>query len=128
MRLLLDTHLLIWAANEPENLSAEAIEFITNRQNTLMFSVASLWEVAIKQKLQRSDFYVDPSVLRRGLLETGYEELTITAQHAIAVAELPVFHKDPFDRILVAQAWVEGILFLTGDRHLMSYPGSIRLV
>ncbi|MCQ4632310.1 type II toxin-antitoxin system VapC family toxin [Shinella sp. CPCC 100929] len=128
MRLLIDTHLLIWAAEGPERLSAEAVTMMADQDNVLVFSVASLWEVAIKQTLNRPDFSVDASLLRHGLVQSGYEELTINAAHAIAVAGLPSIHNDPFDRMLVAQARTEGLLLLTADRRLASYPGPIRLV
>ncbi|WP_439617028.1 type II toxin-antitoxin system VapC family toxin [Shinella sp.] len=128
MRLLIDTHLLIWAAEGPERLSAEAVTMMADQDNVLVFSVASIWEVAIKQTLNRPDFSVDASLFRRGLVQSGYEELTINAAHAIAVAGLPSIHNDPFDRMLVAQARTEGLLLLTADRRLASYPGPIRLV
>jgi PIN domain nuclease of toxin-antitoxin system len=128
MRLLIDTHLLIWAADGIERLSAEAIELMDDPENVLIFSVASIWEVAIKQTLSRSDFFADASLMRRGLLESGYEELPINAAHAIAVANLPGIHNDPFDRMLIAQAGTEGLLLLTADRRLAAYPGPVRLV
>ncbi|WLR93915.1 type II toxin-antitoxin system VapC family toxin [Shinella zoogloeoides] len=128
MRLLIDTHLLIWAADGIERLSAEAIELMGDPENVLIFSVASIWEVAIKQTLSRSDFSADASLMRRGLLESGYEELPINAAHAIAVANLPGIHNDPFDRMLIAQAGTEGLLLLTADRRLAAYPGPVRLV
>lgn len=128
MRLLIDTHLLIWAAEGPERLSAEAVTMMADQDNVLVFSVASLWEVAIKQTLNRPDFSVDASLFRHGLVQSGYEELTINAAHAIAVAGLPSIHNDPFDRMLIAQARTEGLLLLTADRRLASYPGPIRLV
>ena len=93
-----------------------------------MFSVVSLWEIAIKFALGRPDFQVDPRVLRRGLLDNGYRELPITADHALATAGLPPIHKDPFDRLLVAQATVDGIVLLTADQIVARYPGPIRLV
>ncbi|ANH03785.1 MULTISPECIES: type II toxin-antitoxin system VapC family toxin [Shinella] len=128
MRLLIDTHLLIWAAEGIERLSAEAVKLMGDQDNVLVFSAASIWEVAIKQALNRQDFSVDASLLRRGLIESGYEELPIAAAHAIAVADLPGIHNDPFDRMLIAQARTEGLLLLTADRRLASYPGPIRLV
>lgn len=128
MNLLLDTHVLLWAAVEPDKLSAEAVEWITNDANRLYFSAASLWEVVIKNSLQRPDFRVDPHLLRRGLLDNGYNELAISARHTLGVAHLPSFHKDPFDRILVAQAEAEGFLLLTADDRVAQYPGPIRRV
>jgi PIN domain nuclease of toxin-antitoxin system len=128
MRLLIDTHLLLWAAEGPERLSAEAVSLMADQDNVLVFSVASIWEIAIKQTLNRHDFSADASLVRRGLIESGYEELAINATHAIAVADLPNIHSDPFDRMLVAQARTEGLLLLTADQRLASYTGPVRLV
>jgi len=128
MKLLLDTHLLLWAAHEPRRLSRAARAVIENPENELLFSSASLWEVVIKQSLGRPDFRVDARALRRGLLENGYTEVPITSEHAIHTAHLPSNHKDPFDRILVAQAVVEGVTLLTTDRNLARYPGPIQKI
>ena len=126
MKLLLDTHMLLWAAGEPDRLPLSAVAEIENASNDLLFSPASLWEVAIKRGLGRDDFTVDPRLLRRGLLDNGYQELPITSEHAVAIDGLPPIHKDPFDRILVAQAMVEGITLLTVDDVVAHYPGPIR--
>ena len=128
MKLLLDSHLLLWAAGQNERLSAEARTLLDDPANELVFSAASLWEITIKRGLGRADFQVDPRLLRRGLLDNGYAELPISSQHAIAVDTLPPLHKDPFDRLLVAQAQVEGLLLLTHDSEVAAYPGPIRLV
>lgn len=128
MKLLLDTHLLLWAAAEPHRLSPEARQFIENPEYELFFSATSLWEVAIKRGLGRDDFRVDPRLLRRGLIDNGYSELVIDSAHAVAVDGLPPIHKDPFDRILVAQAWTEGITLLTADPLVAQYPGPVQRV
>ncbi len=128
MNLLLDTHVLLWAAAEPRRLSPEAAELIGDSHNSLYFSAASLWEVVIKNGLGRPDFHVDPHLLRRGLIDNGYLELPISSQHTLAVSHLPDIHKDPFDRILVAQAESEGFLLLTADELVARYPGPIRQV
>ena len=128
MKFLLDTHLLLWAAGQPEKLSATALELIENRENELLFSAASLWEVTIKAALGRDDFRVKPRLLRRGLLDNGYGEVPVTSMHAVEVGNLPAIHKDPFDRILVAQAQVEGVVLLTSDDTVSQYPGDIRRV
>ncbi|MCP1275005.1 type II toxin-antitoxin system VapC family toxin [Gluconobacter albidus] len=128
MKLLLDTHLLLWAAGEPDRLSVRARSLMEDQDNDLVFSAASLWEVTIKAGLGRADFQVDPHLLRRGLIENGYEELPVTGQHALAVGQLPDVHRDPFDRILVAQATVEGLLLLTHDPLVQAYPGPIEAV
>lgn len=127
MHLLLDTHLLLWAAGLPERLPPDARQLIEARENTPVFSAASLWEITIKRRLGRDDFRVNPEVLRRGLLENGYEELAIQSVHALAVGHLPDLHKDPFDRMLVAQAATEGMLLLTADVVVAKYPGPIHL-
>jgi PIN domain nuclease of toxin-antitoxin system len=128
MKLLLDTHLLLWAAGEPRRLSKQARALINSPGNELLFSAASLWEVAIKRGLGREDFKVDARLLRRGLLDNGYGELPIMSDHVVAIDGLPPTHKDPFDRILVAQATVEGITLLTIDSLVSQYPGPIRTV
>jgi PIN domain nuclease of toxin-antitoxin system len=99
---------------------------IDDARNQLMVSAASLWEIAIKSGLGRADFRADPRLLRRGLLDNGYDELAITSEHAVAIANLPPIHKDPFDRLLVAQSAVEGILLLTADPIVAQYPGPVR--
>ena len=94
----------------------------------LLFSAASLWEVAIKQGLGRADFQADARLLRRGLIDNGYLELAISGAHAVFTSSLSPIHKDPFDRILVAQATVEGIVLLTTDEIVARYPGPVRKV
>ena len=128
MKYLLDTHLLLWAAGTPERLSAAARNLLDDPGNLLVFSAASLWEITIKNSLGRADFQVNARVLRRGLLDNGYEELSITSAHAVAVDALPPLHKDPFDRLLVAQATVEGIVLLSADALVAQYPGPVQLV
>ena len=128
MRLLLDTHLLLWAAIPSPHLSASARLLIDDRDNELLFSAASLWEIAIKSALRRPDFPVEPLPFRRNLLNNGYGEIAVTGEHAVAVANLPPLHRDPFDRILVAQSLVEGIMLLTSDPRVAQYPGPVRRV
>lgn len=128
MNLLLDTHILLWAAAEPQKLPQEAVALISDDDNRLYFSAASIWEIVIKNGLQRPDFQIDPHLLRRGLVDNGYEELAISATHTLAIAHLPAIHKDPFDRLLVAQAETEGFLLLTVDEMVSRYPGPIRRV
>jgi len=131
MRFLLDTHLLLWAANGTNEggraLPTQVLEMIEDVANEPVFSVASLWEVAIKNALGRRDFAFDPRLLRRGLLDNGYVELVIAGNHATAVAGLPPLHRDPFDRILIAQAMVEGMPLFTVDRTFARYPGPIKI-
>lgn len=128
MTLLLDTHVLLRAAGFPDRLPADVIESLEDPDTELVYSTASLWEVAIKSGLGRADFRVDPHLLRRGLLDSGYRELPVTGAHAVAVDLLPEIHRDPFDRILVAQAQVEGITLVTMDEEVGRYRGPIRVV
>ena len=128
MKLLLDTQLLLWAAGQPERLSKAALKLLNDPRNELIFSAASLWEVAIKSSLGREDFRVEPRLLRRGLLDNGYAELPVTSQHAVNIDSLPPLHKDPFDRLLLSQALSEGITLLPSDSTLTRYPGPVRKV
>ncbi len=128
MKLLLDTHLLIWAAEGATALSAVAKTLINDPANQPIVSVVSIWEVAIKHRLARADFQIDPSTLRHLLLANGYGELPISSRHAIGVANLPPYHKDPFDRLLFSQATVEAMTLLSADPALARYPGPIHLV
>lgn len=128
MKLLLDTQLLLWAAGDPERLSERARELLDDPRNELLFSAASLWEVAIKSTLGRDDFRVDPRLFRRGLLDNGYQELPVTSEHAVNLDSLPPLHKDPFDRLLLAQALAEGVVLLTADAQLARYGRPVRRV
>ena len=128
MRYLLDTHLLLRAAEGPDRLPHAVLRLIEDPATEPVCSAVSIWEVAIKNGLGRADFQVDPRLLRRGLLEHGYTELPVTGAHAAAVDLLPPIHKDPFDRLLVAQAQIEGMTLLTMDEVVAPYPGPIQLV
>ena len=128
MKLLLDTHLLLWTVSQSRRLSPEARALIGDPDNQPLFSIASLWEAAIKRSLGRKDFQVDLRLLRRGLLDNNFEQLSITAEHTLAVADLPPLHRDPFDRMLVAQSIVEGIILLTADPVVARYPAPVRKV
>lgn len=128
MRLLLDTHLLLWLAGLPHRLSAEALALINDPTNQLLFSAVSIWEVAIKSALKRADVRADPRRLHRRLLDAGYIELPVTSLHAVTIDSLPLLHTDPFDRLLLAQAISEGIVLVTADAQLAAYPGPVRRV
>jgi len=128
VKLLLDTHLLLWAAGQPEKLSPAARQLLEAQENELLFSAASLWEIAIKRGLGRDDFHVEPRLLRRGLLDNGYIELPVTSAHAVTLDSLPPIHKDPFDRMLVAQSIAEGVTLLTADPLVAKYPAPVRKV
>ncbi|WP_237479870.1 type II toxin-antitoxin system VapC family toxin [Lichenibacterium dinghuense] len=128
MRLLLDTHVLLWAAAGSDRLRTAGRALIADRANRLVFSAVSICEIAIKRGLDRADFRTDAEFLRGELRDVGYEDLSVTSVHAAAVAKLPPIHKDPFDRLLIAQAIVEGITLLTADATILRYPGPIQRV
>ena len=118
---LLDTQLLLWLAVAPERLGEPLRQLLLDRETHVMFSVASLWEVAIKTSLGKPAFQVDARALRRGLLAVGLEELPLAAEHCLAVQHLPWVHRDPFDRLLVAAARETGCQLITADRTLLAY-------
>ena len=130
MKVLLDTQILLWAAGDlgssSRKLPAAAENILLDRANTPIFSAASIWEVAIKSSLGRDDFQADAHQLRRGLLDNGYQELAISSAHAAAVSQLPPIHRDPFDRLLIAQATAEGLTLVTTDAMVCRYPGPIQ--
>jgi PIN domain nuclease of toxin-antitoxin system len=128
MKYLLDTHLLIWAVTADRRLSMTASELIADTTNEIFFSVLSLWEIAIKRGQNRKNFLYEARSVRRELLDNGYQEIPILSQHVVAIDTLPPLHKDPFDRLLVAQAMVEGITLLTTDATVANYPGPVRMV
>jgi PIN domain nuclease of toxin-antitoxin system len=128
MRLLVDTQILLWAAAEPNRVPAGAADLMNAEANELNFSVACLWETTIKNGAKRPGFQVDTHRLRNGLRQAGYAELAIEAEHVLLA--LPPIHRDPFDRIMVAQAAVEGLTLLTADSMLARYSefAAIRVV
>jgi PIN domain nuclease of toxin-antitoxin system len=128
MRTLFDTHLVIWIGENAPRLPAGARAIYDDPLTEPVFSVVSLWEAAIKSARQRPGFDTDPADLRAGLLAANWRELTIAADHAIAVAALPLHHHDPFDRLLVAQAQVERMALVTADRVLAPYGPAVRVV
>ena len=127
MRLLPDTHMLLWAAEQSARLPPMADALLNDPDNQVFFSVASIWEASIKFALNRTDFTLHPATLREGLLGAGYTEIDIQCRHVLAVLQLPALHRDPFDRMLIAQAMVEGCTLLTADPVLARYPGPVRL-
>jgi PIN domain nuclease of toxin-antitoxin system len=128
VKLLLDTHIVLWAAGQPERLSESARTLLTTPENILFFSVASIWEIVIKRGLGRDDFKVNPRRLREMLIAHGYSELAVGAEHVLAIESLPPIHKDPFDRLLLAQARTEGMLLLTVDASVSQYKESVLTV
>ena len=125
---LLDTHLVLWAAFKPERLSTKATKLLRSRATPLAFSLATLWEVSIKTSLGRPGYKVDPRQLHQALLAEGFVELAIQAPHIVRVAALPWLHRDPFDRLLVAQAMEERLTLLTADETLKGYGRFVRVV
>ncbi len=125
MNLLLDTHILLWLALNDDLMSAEADALVKDLDNTLWFSAASLWEVSIKNSLNRPDFRVDPGALRAGLVNNGYRELAVEGRHCLLLGTLPPIHGDPFDRMLLSQAIAEGLQLVTADQKLAAYEGPI---
>lgn len=122
MKLLLDTHVLVWAATSDARLSQAAARLIDDEANTLYFSAASIWELAIKGAERTG---INPALLRKELLDAGYLELPITSAHGLTVGSLPNHHRDPFDRIMAAQALAEGISLLTHDSAMHAYPHTL---
>jgi len=127
MRFLLDTHLLLWALSEPGRLSAATRDAIEDPVNDVLFSTASIWEIAIKTGLGRPHFAVRPERIATEAIARGFTEQPISWQAAAAVADLPLHHRDPFDRILVAQALTEPVHLLTVDPKLTRYTPLVRL-
>ena len=121
MRLLLDTHVLLWALSDSKRLPAETRDLIASADNEILFSAASIWEIAIKEQLLRAQFGVDAETIIDAARETGFTELAVSAQHATGVSKLPLHHKDPFDRMLISQALTEPERLLTADRTLGAY-------
>ncbi|MBA4786404.1 MAG: type II toxin-antitoxin system VapC family toxin [Brevundimonas sp.] len=128
MNILLDTHLLVWTATRPERLSARARSFLEDSRNLLFFSAVSIWEIGIKRRLERLDFQLDPERLRNQLLANGYNEIDFTSLHGLAVQALPLLHRDPFDRALIAQARCEDLVLMTADRDITLYQEAILAV
>ena len=128
MIYLLDTQLLVWATVATHRLSVSAREVLVDAEVELAFSAVSIWEVAIKTSLGKADFDVDPGALLLHLRSVGYIELHVRPEHALPLVAMPLLHKDPFDRLILAQAMAEGMTLLTADHAIARYPGPVRLV
>lgn len=128
MRLLLDTHLLLWAVADSKRLPGEARALLEDAANDVYYSAASIWEIAIKSSLGRKDFRIDIDVLQAALPRIGLTELPVSAAHAAGVGKLPAIHRDPFDRMLVAQSIAEPLTLLTNDAILARYWDGVRVV
>jgi PIN domain nuclease of toxin-antitoxin system len=126
MRILLDTHVLIWALIEPQRLAATTRRLLEDAGNEILFSAASIWEIAIKISLGRADFQIEPSEIIDAAISSGFTELPVHAHAALQVSSLPPHHRDPFDRLLIAQAMTEPALFYTADRQLDPYSELVR--
>ena len=128
MSHLLDTQLVLWSVAFPDRLPAAGRRLIEDPTAGFWFSAASIWEIAIKFGLHRPDFTANPDTVRAEALAIGFRELSLDGNQAAKVAYLPAFHRDPFDRLLVAQATVTGLTLLTHDRQVAAYPGPIQYV
>lgn len=118
---LLDTHALIWVAGEPEKLNSKTIDILSDDSNRFYFSSVSIQEIAIKTALNKPGFSIDAQTMTVGLLSAGYIELPMNSIHAYSIAELPGMHQDPFDRMLVSQAKVEGLGLITNDGNIIKH-------
>lgn len=128
MRLLLDTPVLIWALYEAEKLDRETRLVLEEPSNSVFFSAASIWEIAIKARLGRVDFKRRPEAVVRAALTTSFVELPVRSTTAALVASLPLHHRDPFDRLLVAQAMSEPARLLTADAQLRLYSELVSVI
>lgn len=126
MSYLLDTHVLLWAAQDSPKLSAKARRLLSDDSVELAFSVVSIWEILIKSALARPDMDVDAAGLRAASMRAGMAELPVRGPHVLAVTELSRLHQDPFDRLLLAQARYEGLTLLTVDKNLLRYRASVQ--
>ena len=128
MRLLLDTHVLLWAVAASRRLPKSARALIQDQENEVFYSAASVWEVSIKAGFRRSDFEIDVEQFHASLPQAGFSEMPVRAAHAVAVSKLPELHSDPFDRMLVAQALLEPLVLVTNDELLAKYPAPVRMI
>lgn len=128
MRLLIDTQLLIWAGEDVGRLSRAAVALLTDEDNQFLFSAIAIVEIAIKHAQGRRDFPFEPGRVRAALLANEFLELPLSSEHGVRLGQLPPIHKDPFDRLMIAQALAEGVPFVTADRLLAGYPGQVIIV
>ncbi len=128
MKLLFDTHLLLWAITDDGRLSASARALMADPANECLYSAASVWEVAIKNGLPKRSLGIPAEAFRREVEAAGFRPLAVSPAHAAAVESLPHLHEDPFDRILLAQARAEDCTLLTSDSILPSYGEPVRKV
>jgi PIN domain nuclease of toxin-antitoxin system len=126
--VLLDTHVALWAVTDSPKLPQKARELILSPKTTVWISSASVWEIAIKHALGRGDMPVSSQDAVRYFRESGYRFLAVEPEHAVAIEDLPTYHQDPFDRILVTQALVEPMRLITHDATVARYSDTIILV
>ena len=126
MNYLLDTHILLWTLVDPEKVPARMRRIVEDTGNRVWFSAASIWEIAIKHSLAKPDFTVEAATIWKAARETGLEELAVTAEHAMGVDALPWLHRDPFDRLLVAQARTGDMKLLSVDPEVNAYSSGGR--
>jgi PIN domain nuclease of toxin-antitoxin system len=122
MKFLLDTHAFLWCDSEPEKLSRHIQELCQDHGNALLLSVASIWEMQIKKQLGKLQFRMPLSEIIQQQQENGIEILPIEASHVLALESLPNHHKDPFDRLLIAQAIIEKAIIISSDPIIAQYP------
>ncbi|SRR6266540_5387421 len=128
MRLLLDTHILLWALAEPKRIPKKTRTQLESAENDVLFSAASLWEVAIKVQAGRLTLPIPLDDLSPAAEAMGFVELPVRAVHAVGVARLPLHHRDPFDRLLIAQAMLEPARLLTVDGPLSQYSDLVEII
>ncbi len=128
MRLLLDTHIILWALTDDPRLSIRVRELLLDPHHDVFFSAASVWEIAIKRTLRRVDMPLSAEEALKLFHDAGYEELSISSTHAALVETLPQIHADPFDRLLVAQALSEPMRLITHDQIIARYSNTIMLI
>lgn len=128
MVVLLDTHILLWALGAPQRLPQADVAQIESPENTVYFSAASIWEIAIKTALGKTDFHYLPEDIAQAARDTGFAELSVSAAHGAKVAHLPQHHRDPFDRLLIAQAMLMPAQLLTADAELVPYSELVRFI
>ena len=128
MKNLVDTHMLLWVVQDSPKLSKKARYMLTEPEDEYWFSAASVWEIAIKRGTRSAKLQISAEQARTAFLAAGFKELTVTSLHAATAETLPKLHKDPFDRILVAQARAEGWRLITHDATLAGYGDWVALV
>lgn len=128
MVLLLDTHILLWALDAPERLPPDVVAQLESPETMVYFSAASIWEIAIKSALGKIDFPYSPEDITQAAKNTGFVELPVSAAHGAKIAHLPWHHRDPFDRLLVAQALLMPAQLLTADAALGPYSELVRCI